>query len=436
MHTKAPTIRMLTLGCAKNRVDSEVLFSQLHAQGFSVEHSEDKVEATDTLIINTCGFIEEAKQQSIDIILQAAHAKQQGHIQRLFVIGCLSARYKESLQAEIPEVDAYFGTQSWPEILRALGAPYRESLLSERHSSTPAHYAYLKISEGCNRPCAFCAIPSMRGQHRSRPMEELLKEARTLAQRGVKELVLIAQDSTYYGLDLYGKRMLAPLMDRLADIEGLSWIRLHYAYPNGFPLDVLRVMADRDNICKYLDMPLQHASPTVLRRMRRPMSSDALHKLLDTIRDRVPGIALRTTFIVGFPGETAADFEELLAFIKAQSFARVGAFTYSHEEGTAAYALYRDDVPATLKKQRYDQLMALQKPISLAQNKARVGKKLYIMIEKPHQDGYIGRSAHDSPEVDNQVWVQSPRPLAPGALVQVHIQRASAYDLYGKACLQ
>ena len=434
MQTRAHNIRILTLGCAKNRVDSEVLFSQLRAQGFAVTHSEATIATTDTLVINTCGFIESAKQQSIDAILAAVAAKQAGRLRRLFVMGCLSARYKAYLEAEIPEVDAYFGAQSWAEVLRSLGSPYREALLHERHSSTPAHYAYLKISEGCDRPCSFCAIPSMRGRHRSRPIEELVQEAHTLVQRGVKELILIAQDSTYYGLDLYRKRKLAELLARLSDIESLEWIRLHYAYPNGFPLEVLDVMAERDNICNYLDMPLQHASSAVLRRMRRPLSQRQLHSLLGEVRARVPKVALRTTFIVGFPGETEEEFAELMDFVADQRFARVGAFTYSHEEGTSAAQL-EDNIAPALKKRRYDQLMAKQRAISLAQNEAIVGQQIQVLIEQQQENRYLGRSVADSPEIDNQVWVKSDTSLALGEFVRVEIQRAEPYDLYGKACL-
>ena len=430
MQTKAATIRILTLGCAKNKVDSEVLFSQLKAQGMSVQHSQGEASERDTLVINTCGFIESAKEQSLQAILEAVEAKRQGHLERLFVMGCLSARYKDSLREEIPEVDAYFGAQSWAEVLRAVGKTYRESLLSERHTSTPAHYAYMKISEGCDRPCTFCAIPGMRGAHRSRPMEELVKEARYLVSNGVKELILVAQDSTYYGLDLYGKRVLAELMDQLADIQGLHWIRLHYAYPNGFPLDVLEVMARRKNICKYLDMPLQHASSKVLRNMRRPMDLPKLRHLLSTIRSRVPEIALRTTFMVGFPGETEADFEALLHFVKEQRFERLGGFTYSHEEGTEAHTRYKDDVPAPLKRARYDRLMQLQRTISLERNKSLIGTRAMVLVEAKKEGIYVGRSAQDSPDVDNQVLIESKQALLIGDFVETYIERAGAYDLY------
>lgn len=436
MQTQAQQIRILTLGCVKNKVDSERLFTQLAAAGHSVAATEGSITAHDTLVINTCGFIESAKEQSIDVILRAIRAKEEGQIRRVFVMGCLSARYKDELQKQIPKVDAYFGTRDLKDILKAIGTSYNSELINERKISTPAHYAYLKISEGCDRPCSFCAIPQMRGVHRSRPIEDLLQEANHLAQQGVKELILIAQDSTYYGIDLYGRRRLAELMDRLSEIETIQWIRLHYAYPNGFPVDVLEVMAARKNICKYLDMPLQHASEHVLRRMRRPMKRDRLDALLDTARSKVPGLAFRTTFMVGFPGEDQRDFEELLSFVEAQRFDRLGCFTYSHEDQTHAQQEYKDHVSPSLKMNRYNQLMALQHSLSLQKNQALLGRRMVVLIEEQKNKNYIGRTSIDSPEIDNRIHVQSPTTLPIGDFVEVEVTRAEAYDLYGKTCVQ
>ena len=433
MRTKAHCIRIQTLGCAKNLVDSEVLHSQLSSQGFAVTHEENyrRLQPTDILVINTCGFIEQAKEQSIEAILRAVSLKEQGLAQKVFVIGCLSARYADQLREEIPLVDGYFGSEAWAQILHALGARYRESLLSERTSSTPSHYAYLKISEGCNRPCSFCAIPKMRGKHTSKSIESIYEEAHYLVQKGVREIILIAQDSTYYGLDRYGSRRLADLLHVLTNIEHLSWIRIHYAYPLGFPKSILKVMTNSQKICRYLDMPIQHASYEVLKRMRRPMRTEALLSLCQEIREKVPGIALRTTCIVGFPGETERDFQELLNLVQKVRFERLGAFTYSHEEGTYAHQ-YKDNISASKKYARYQQLMSLQKQISLEHNQSLVGQDLQVMVDKKTNDGYVGRSTSDSPEVDNHVHIESISKLRVGELVNIEVSKAESYDLYGK----
>lgn len=428
-----PGINVITLGCSKNRVDSEVLLTQLAAAGVQATHEDDATQAG-TVVINTCGFIDNAKEESVNTILDWVSAKQAGVVDRVIVTGCLSERYRQDLQSEIPEVDAWFGTQQdLPNLLEALGANYRHELLGERQTTTDAHYAYLKISEGCDRPCAFCAIPLMRGGHRSRTIESLVDEARFLAARGVRELLLIAQDSTYYGLDLYGERRLAELLRALAQIDGLRWIRLHYAFPSGFPTDILPVMAQEPKIARYLDMPLQHASTALLKRMRRGSGRPQLESLIQQIRQTVPGIALRTTFIVGFPGETEADHQELLDFLRQQRFDRVGVFTYSHEENTHAFQ-YQDDVPADTKARRRDEVMALQQEISLELNRARVGQTLPVVIDRQEGHWFIGRSEFDSPEVDNEVLI-TPAPgqtLRIGEFYSIRITDATEYDLMGE----
>ncbi len=423
-------INVITLGCSKNLVDSENLITQLRANDYAVSHERVESDAN-VVIINTCGFIDLAKQESIDTILEHAELKKAGQIDKLYVTGCLSQRYKDDLEQEIPEVDAFFGTLEMPALLARLQADYRQELLGERQITTLPHYAYLKISEGCNRTCSFCAIPLMRGQHVSRSVEELVGEAKNLARRGVKELLLIAQELTYYGLDLYKKRELPRLLHALADVEGIDWIRLHYAYPSKFPLDILDVMAERPEICNYLDLPLQHASDHVLDLMRRQISRAETEDLLATIREKVPGIALRTTFLVGHPGETESDFEELLDFVGRQEFERVGVFQYSHEENTRAYEL-PDDVPAEVKAERAQRLMEMQQEISLRKNEAKVGQTFKTLFDRKEGKYFIGRTEADSPEVDNEVLVDARKNYVRlGDFAHVRITRAEEFDLFG-----
>jgi ribosomal protein S12 methylthiotransferase len=426
---KRQKVNVITLGCSKNLVDSEVLMTQLSAGGVEVSH-EAEDDRAGVIVINTCGFIENAKQESIDTILRYAEAKKEGLVEKVYVTGCLSQRYREDLQREIPEVDAWFGTMELPLLLRKFNIDYRHELLGERRTSTARHYAYLKISEGCDRPCSFCAIPLMRGAHHSRPIEELVAEARNLAAQGVRELLLIAQDSTYYGLDLYRKRNLPELLRRLSDVEGIRWIRLHYAYPSGFPEEILEVIAERDNICKYLDIPLQHSSDAVLSAMRRGITRRKTEALLEKIRATVPGIALRTTMLVGHPGETPEAFADLMAFIETWRFDRLGVFTYSHEEGTAAYQL-ADDIPQKEKEQRAALLMARQQEISLALNRQKIGRELPVLVDRIEAGRYVGRTEYDSPEVDNEVWIDSlEQYLRTGDFATVRIVDADEFDLW------
>lgn len=435
LNGKKDKVNVITLGCSKNLVDSEVLITQLKGNGVDVQHESLK-DDSDIIIVNTCGFIENAKQESIDTILRWADAKEAGEIKKLYVTGCLSQRYREDLEKEIPSVDAWFGTMELPLLLRRFNADYKHELIGERITSTSRHYAYLKISEGCDRPCSFCAIPIMRGNHRSKPIEELVKEATNLARNGTKELLLIAQDSTYYGLDLYKKRVLSELLLRLSDVEGIDWIRLHYAFPTGFPEDVLKVMAERQNICKYLDMPLQHASDHLLKLMRRGTTRKKTEDLLQKIRTEVPGIAIRTTMIVGHPGETEADFEELKDFVSAARFERMGVFAYSHEEDTHSYTM-ADDVPAKVKEKRLAELMELQSEISLDINTARIGKTLKVLIDRKESGHFIGRTEFDSPEVDNEVYIDASKNYARmGDFAHVHIHDATEFDLYGNIVKQ
>ena len=381
------------------------------------------------VVINTCGFIDLAKEESINTILEYAEEKKNGRLEKLYVTGCLSQRYKDDLEAEIPEVDAYFGTMELPSLLKTMGATYRDELLGERSIVTPAHYAYLKISEGCNRTCAFCAIPLMRGQHVSRPMESLIKEAEHLARRGVKELILIAQELTYYGLDLYQRRALPELLEKLCAVDGIEWIRLHYAYPHKFPLEVIEVMKRQPKICNYLDMPLQHISDPVLHRMRRQITSEETKELVSKIRNMHPEIRLRTTFLVGFPGETEEDHQALCKFVEETQFDRVGVFEYSHEEGTRGYVL-EDDVPAEVKKSRAEEIMAIQQSISLDHNESLVGKNLRVLIDRKEGKQFVARSEFDSPEVDNEIWIEAkPNSVQPGEFINVIITGASDYDL-------
>jgi len=427
---KSTKVNIVTLGCSKNQVDSEVLLTQLRGNGVDVVH-ESKDDDANVVVINTGGFIDNAKQESIDTILRYVDAKEEGIVDKVYVTGCLSQRYKDDLEKEIPEVDAWFGTRDLSRLLKVFKADYKHELVGERILTNPAHFAYLKISEGCDRPCSFCAIPLMRGKHVSRPIEELVKEARNLAKAGTKELLLIAQDSTYYGLDLYGKRNLADLLKNLSDVEGIDWIRLHYAFPSGFPMDALDVMAERPNICKYLDIPLQHGSSKMLKLMRRGTTREKTEELLQEIRNRVPGIAIRTTMIAGHPGETQEEFDEMLSFVERSRFDRLGVFTYSHEENTHAHSM-DDDVPAEVKQERADELMHVQEGISLELNQQRVGHTYKVLVDRKEGGEYIGRTEFDSPEVDNEVIIESKEDyLRIGDFVQVKITGASEFDLRG-----
>ncbi len=428
-----PSINIVTLGCSKNLVDSEVLFTQLKGNGIEVTH-EAKKDTANIVVVNTCGFIDTAKQESIDTILRYADAKEAGKIDKLYVTGCLSHRYKDDLEKEIPMVDSFFGTNELPRLLKALKADYKHELVGERLLTTPAHYAYLKIAEGCDRPCSFCAIPLMRGGHVSRPMAELVKEATSLAKKGTKELILIAQDLTFYGLDLKGEgksgRQLKELLERLSDVQGIEWIRLQYAYPAGFPMEILQTMAERENICNYLDMPLQSGSDAMLKHMRRGITREKTEQLITDIRDKVPGIALRTTLISGYPGETETDFEETYSFVERMRFDRLGIFNYSHEENTHAY-LVEDNVPEEVKQERSDEIMALQQGISEELNQAKIGKTFKVMVDRKESGFFVGRTEHDSPEVDNEVLILAAQYARQGDFVQVKINKAEEFDLYG-----
>ena len=423
-------VNIITLGCSKNMVDSEVLSGQLLANDIDVVHENKKLDHN-IVVVNTCGFIDKAKEESINTILDQVELKRRGKLDKVYVTGCLSERYKNNLEAEIPEVDAYFGTMELPLILKQFEADYKTKLVGERLLATPQHYAYMKISEGCNRTCSFCAIPLMRGQHVSRSIDDLVKEAEGLVKKGVKEVMLIAQELTYYGLDIYKKRMLGDLMNRLADVKGLEWIRLHYAYPSKFPLEILDVMRERDNICNYLDMPLQHAANNMLKAMKRQITREEMEELTIAIREKVPGICLRTTLIAGFPGETEDDVEELKGFLQRQRFDRVGIFTYSHEEGTSAHDLV-DDVPAEVKESRAQEIMEVQQEISLELNQEKVGKVFKTLIDKKEAGRYLGRTEFDSVEVDNEVVIQTSKKLKIGEFVNVKITKAYDYDLEGE----
>lgn len=424
-------INIVTLGCSKNIVDSEVLMGQLKGNKFDVSHESEKLDFG-TVIINTCGFIDNAKQESIDTILKYVELKEKGDIEKVYVTGCLSQRYKDDLEKEIPNVDAYFGTNDLVRILKTVGADYKHELVGERLITTPSHYAYFKIAEGCNRPCSFCAIPIMRGGHVSKTIEDLVKEAKHLAKNGTKELILIAQDLTYYGLDIYNDRKLGDLLKHLSDIEGIEWIRMQYAYPSQFPMDVLDVMNERSNICKYLDMPLQHITDNMLKSMRRGISKRRTIELVNDIRAKVPDIALRTTLIAGYPGETEKDVEEVLKFVEEMRFDRLGVFTYSHEENTHAHTLV-DDVPDTEKQERADQIMAVQQDISMELNQAKVGKQFKVLIDRIEKDHFVGRTEYDSPEVDNEVLITAKdQYLRIGDFVNVEIESATEFDLYAR----
>ena len=427
---KKPSINVITLGCSKNMVDSEVMMGQLRANAFDVVHEKEQ-EQSDIVIINTCGFIDRAKEESVNTILEYAAIKNEGGIQKLFVTGCLSERYKQDLEKEIPEVDAYFGTMELPALLHRLGADYKHELIGERILINPQHYAYLKISEGCNRTCSFCAIPLMRGKHVSKSIEEIVTEAKSLIRNGVKEVILIAQELTYYGLDLYKERKLAELLKALAAVPGLEWIRLHYAYPSKFPIEILEVMQEHPNICKYLDMPLQHISDPVLERMRRQISKQEIYDLVELIRKKVPGIALRTTLLTGFPGETEKDADELVRFIEEVRFERAGVFTYSHEEGTSGFDL-TDDVPEEVKQQRASRIMEAQEIVSFDINQQKIGRQYKVLIDRKEGQYFIGRTEFDSPEVDNEVLIDASKHyLRIGDFAMIHIKSAEAFDLYG-----
>ncbi len=425
---KQNRINVVTLGCSKNVYDSEVLMGQLKASGKDVVHQEEG----NVVVINTCGFIDNAKEESVNTILDYVRRKESGQVDRVYVTGCLSERYKPDLEKEIPDVDAYFGTSDLPALLKVLEADYRHELLGERLVTTPKSYAYLKIAEGCDRPCSFCAIPLMRGKHRSTPIEDLVKEATALARTGIKELILIAQDLTYYGLDLYGSRNLAKLLRALVKVEGIEWIRLHYAFPSGFPVDVLDVIREEPKICNYIDIPLQHISDPILKSMRRGTTMEKTNKLLRTFREKVPGMTIRTTLIVGYPGESTEDFELMKQWIREVRFDRLGCFTYSHEENTHAYEL-SDDVPEEIKKQRANEIMEIQSQISWELNQERIGKVFRCLIDRKEGNHFIGRTEFDSPDVDNEVLIDATAYyLKIGEFVDVEITEATDFDLYGR----
>ena len=420
-------INVITMGCSKNLYDSEVLMGQLKANDKTVVHEEEG----NIVVVNTCGFIDNAKEESVNTIIEQIQKKETGAIDQLFVTGCLSERYKPDLEKEMPQVDAYFGTTDLPQLLKALGADYKHELLGERVTTTPKNYAYFKVSEGCDRPCSFCAIPLMRGQHRSTPIEELVQRAEKLARNGVKELLLIAQDLTYYGLDLYKERRLADLLKALVKVEGIEWIRMHYAFPTGFPMEVIEVMKTESKICNYLDIPLQHISDSILKSMRRGTTQKKTTDLIENIRGILPEIALRTTLIVGYPGETENDFEILKQWVKAMRFERLGCFTYSHEENTHAHTL-EDDVPQDIKQERANEIMKIQSEISWEQNQKKVGKTYRCIIDRKQGDYFVGRTETDSPDVDNEVLIDAKRYyLKQGDFTSVEITEATDFDLYG-----
>lgn len=424
-------VDVITLGCSKNLVDSELLIKQFQANGYLVEHDSPNPQG-EVIVINTCGFIGDAKEESIETILNFVEARKQGKISKLFVMGCLSERYFDELGKEIPEVDKFYGKFKWKDLISEMGIAYRADLKNERSLTTPGHYAYLKVSEGCNRSCSYCAIPIITGKHQSRSIESLVDEAERLAKKGVKELQVIAQDLSYYGVDLYKKQMLAPLIRELSKVDGIEWIRLHYAYPAGFPMDVLDEMAQNPKVCKYMDIALQHKSDPMLTAMRRKVTREQTYALLHKMRETVPGIHLRTTLIAGHPGETEADFQDLMAFVEEMKFERLGVFPYSHEEDTYAYRHYKDDVDPELKQERADALMELQNGISRAHNEAKVGQVLKVIVDREENGYYVGRSEFDSPEVDPEVLISSTRALAPGTFYEVRITGAEDYDLFAE----
>jgi ribosomal protein S12 methylthiotransferase len=428
---KEDKVNVITLGCSKNMVDSEVLMNQLQANDFEVVHDSNDADAN-IVIVNTCGFIDLAKEESINTILQYAEVRDRGEIDKLYVTGCLSQRYKDDLEVEIPQVDAYFGTLELPALLEKLEADYKHDLIGERLLMTPPHYAYLKISEGCNRTCSFCAIPLMRGKHVSKSIEDLVTEAKSLAKKGVKELMLIAQELTYYGLDIYKERKLAELLHALSAVEGIEWIRLHYAYPSKFPLDIFDAMKALPKVCNYIDMPLQHANNDVLKRMRRQITKEETMELIREARERVPGITFRTTLLVGYPGETEAEFEDMVDFVREMKFERVGVFQYSHEENTSAHD-FEDDVPAEVKEQRAAAVMEVQADISWENNLAKVGKTFKVLFDRVEGEFFVGRTEFDSPEVDNEVLVKTDgNYVRIGDFAMIEVIDATEYDLYGK----
>lgn len=429
---KKNTIDIITLGCSKNLVDSEHLMRQLEEAGYHVTHDAERPQG-EIAVINTCGFIGDAKEESINMILEFAQAKEEGLLRKLYVMGCLSERYLKELAIEIPQVDKFYGKFDWKELIHDLGKNYREELHNERVLTTPAHYAYLKISEGCDRKCSYCAIPIITGRHVSRPMEEILQEVQYLVGHGVKEFQVIAQELTYYGMDLYHKQMLPELVERIADIPGVEWIRLHYAYPAHFPTDLFRVMRERPNVCKYMDIALQHISDNMLRKMRRHVTKEQTYQLIENFRKEVPGIHLRTTLMVGHPGETEADFEELKEFVRKVRFDRMGAFAYSEEEGTFAADNYEDNIPQEVKQARLDELMAIQQDISSELNAAKIGRQMKVIIDRVEDNYYIGRTEFDSPEVDPEVLIErNGEKLIIGNFYQIEIVNSDDFDLYGR----
>ena len=428
---KKNKINVVTLGCSKNIYDSEVLMGQLKANNMEVVHESESQE-NDIVVINTCGFIDNAKEESVNTILDFVKRKEEGSVEKVFVTGCLSERYKPDLEKEIPNVDQYFGTTELPKLLKALGADYKHELIGERITTTPKHYAYLKIAEGCDRPCSFCAIPLMRGKHVSKPIEDLVTESENLAKNGVKELILIAQDLTYYGLDIYKKRRLADLLLALKDVDGIEWIRLHYAFPTGFPQDVLDVIRDEEKVCNYIDIPLQHIADNVLKSMKRGTTFEKTNSLLRDFREKVPGMAIRTSLIVGYPGETEKDFEILKNWVRDTKFDRLGVFTYSHEENTSAFDL-EDDVPAEVKAARAEEIMAIQQEVSMRLNGEKVGKEFKVLIDRKEGNFFIGRTEFDSPDVDNEVLIDASKYFVrQGDFVQVKVYEASDYDLFAE----
>ncbi len=427
-------VDIITLGCSKNLVDSEQLMRQFVANGYTVEHDPHKVNG-EIVVVNTCGFIGDAQEESINMIVELGEAKKKGRIGQLYVMGCLTERFLEEMKQELPEVDRFYGKFNWKQLLSDIGKSYYRELASDRVLTTPSHYAFLKIAEGCNRTCSYCAIPISTGHYRSLPMEQIEEEVRLLAERGVKEFQVIAQDLTYYGKDLYGRYALPELVERISDIKGVEWIRLHYGYPSGFPYELLRVMRERDNVCKYLDIALQHISDPMLKKMRRNITKEETYALLERIREEVPGIHIRTTLMVGHPGETEHDFEELVEFVKKVRFERMGAFAYSHEEGTYSFRNYKDDVPSEVKQERLEYLMRVQEGISTEINEGKVGKTFRIILDREDEDFYAGRTEFDSPEVDPEVLVSKERQLHVGDFYDVRIDGVEAFDLYGKALI-
>ena len=424
-------VDIITLGCSKNLVDSEQLMRQFVANGYTVAHDPHKING-EIVVVNTCGFIGDAQEESINMILELGEQKQKGRIGKLFVMGCLSERFLKDLEKELPEVDRFYGKFNWKELISDLGKSYHQELATDRVLTTPRHYAYVKIGEGCNRTCSYCSIPIITGAYQSRPMDEIVDEVRGLVAQGVKEFQMIAQDLTFYGLDRYKRMALPELVERVSDIPGVEWIRLHYGYPSHFPYDLLPVMRERDNVCKYMDIALQHISDPMLRMMRRNITKAETYELLERMRREVPGIHLRTTLMVGHPGETEQDFEELIRFVKDIRFERMGAFAYSHEEGTYAYQHYKDEIPQEVKQDRLDYLMRVQEGISADVNASKVGQTFRVIVDREEEDFYVGRTQYDSPEVDPEILISKDTPLSPGSFYQVKVIDAQAFDLYGK----